>query len=93
MYVSCLERGKKHDWNSMEQFNQRMSRAAVQGADHLAQKLEAAAENRLAAASRVSAAQRVQQVIVSRAVRCLDAVESRTAARAARRQCTTKTSI
>ncbi len=62
----------------MEQFNQKMSEAAVNGADRLAQKLEAAA------ASRVSAAQSVQQVNVSHDVRCLDAVEPRTAPRAAR---------
>jgi hypothetical protein len=81
----CLlsEKGKKRNRNSMEQFNQKMSKAAVKGADHLAQKLEAAAKYRLAAASRVSAAQRVQQVNVSLAVRCLDAVEPRTEARAA----------
>jgi hypothetical protein len=62
VYVCCLERGKKRDLNHMGQFNQKMSKSAVQEADHLAQKLKAAAaESRLAAASRVSAAQRVQQ--------------------------------
>ena len=42
MYVCCLDRGKKRDRNRMEQFNQMMSRAAVQEADRLAKKLVAA---------------------------------------------------
>ncbi len=43
MYVCCLDRGKKRDRNRMEQFDQTMSRAAVQEADRLAKKLAAAA--------------------------------------------------
>ncbi len=43
MFVCCLDRGKKRDRNRIEQFDQTMSRAAVQEADRLAKTLVAAA--------------------------------------------------